>query len=270
VFETAISNDGSQTSVVSGNNATSEVSVGVSEDLGNGLKAMAATSICFNAANGSSSAGMCGAPTAGSAKLAVGPTYNSYVGVSSADFGTLKIGQQFSNTFFASAAGDVFGRGLGGSPVGAAHAQIANSVNYTSPSISGVSVSYQQSLESAVKTYTSYAINYSNGALSAGFASGKLDTTTENVIGASYDFGMAKLYAGSGTTTGKKNQSTFGVSVPFGAISLAAATSTTDAGATQNTFGATYALSKRTSAFLTNTDTSTTAPINYVGIRHNF
>ncbi len=231
---------------------------------------MASTTICFNANTGSANNGMCGAPTAGATSLTVSPTYNQYVGLSSADFGTLKIGQQFSNTFFASAAGDVFGRGLGGSPVGGAHAQIANSLNYTTPSFSGVSVSYQQSLQSAADTYTSYAINYSNGAFSAGFASGKLDTTTENVIGASYDFGMAKLYFGTGTTTGAKDQSTVGVSVPFGAISVAAATSTTSTGATQNTFGATYSLSKRTSAFLTNTDSSATSPINYVGIRHNF
>jgi hypothetical protein len=131
-------------------------------------------------------------------------------------------------------------------------------------------LSYQQTVDNTVASYINYSISYNAGALSAAYASGKTGATTENVIGASYDFGMAKLYAGSGTTTGKKNQSTFGVSVPFGAISLAAATSTTDAGATQNTFGATYAMSKRTSAFLTNTDTSTTAPINYVGIRHNF
>jgi predicted porin len=191
VFETAISNDGKKTSLVSGNNATSEVSVGVSEDLGNGLKAIASTTICFNANTGSNNNGLCGAPTAGAATLTASPVYNQYVGLKSEDFGTLKIGQQFSNTFFASAAGDVFGRGLGGSPVGAAHAQIANSVNYTSPSISGVSVSYQQSLESAAKTYTSYAINYSNGALSAGFASGKLDTTTTkpvNYVGIRHNF----------------------------------------------------------------------------------
>jgi predicted porin len=271
VFETAIKSTGSATSFVGGNNG-SELTFGVSEDLGSGLKAMASQTFAFSVVANGVAAAQGGPVTAGAAAASSSPvgSYNSYVGLSSADAGSLKIGQQFSTLFFAAMTADPFNRGLGGSTAGGAQAQVANSVTYASPSISGVSLSYQQTVDNTVASYINYSISYNAGALSAAYASGKTGATTENVIGASYDFGMAKLYAGSATSTGKKTASIFGVSAPFGPISVAASTSTDNAGATQATYGLTYNFSKRTSAYLTNTDTSTTAPFNYVGIRHNF
>ena len=280
MFETAIKSTGSATSFVGGNNG-SELTFGVSEDLGSGLKAMASQTFIYSLTQGSTdngpgaAAASAGAASTSNASTGSVNSYNSYVGLSSADAGSLKIGQQFSNTFLTSLTGDVFGRAGWGSPAGGAQGQVANSLNYSSPSISGVSVSYQQGLDSSA-SYTSYSLSYSAGALSAGFASGKSGSTTENILAVNYDFGMAKLFAGSSTATGATDASTVGVSVPFGALSVAAATSkissaaTTNPGATQTTYGVTYNFSKRTSAYLVNTDTTSSAPENYIGIRHNF
>ena len=272
VVESAIMSSGGKTSLTGGNNAGSEMSVGVAEDLGNGLKAIGSTTLCWNNAYGSPKAIGCGLATAGKTSNpgSIGYTYNSYVGLSSAEAGTVKIGQQFSNTFLTAASGDVTGRGIGGTLAGGVQAQVANSLSYTSPSFAGVSVSFQQTIDNSVAGYTNYSINYSNGGLSAGYASGKTGTVTEGIYAASYDFGMAKLFAGAATSTGSASASNFGLSVPFGAITLAAQASKDSAANNQTTLSGTYSLSKRTSVYLVNVASDAAATANYVGVRHNF
>ena len=275
VVESAIKSTGGTTTLTGGNNAGSEMSVSVAEDLGNGLKAIGSTTICWNNAQGNSNPGMalgCGLPTAGKTATpgTIAMTYNNYVGLSSADFGSVKIGQQFSNTFFASAVGDVTGHGIGGSLASGVQGQVANSLNYSSPSFSGVSVAYQQTLDNTAAGYTNYAINYNNGGFSAAYASGKTGTTKESIIGANYDFGVAKLFAGSATATDLSTASNFGVAVPVGAITLAAQASKDGSAKNQTTLSGTYSLSKRTSVYLVNVASDAAATANYVGIQHKF
>ena len=187
-----------------GTNGTSEVTFGVSEDLGSGLKAMASSTLCFNQFFGQDDKSSCGGPVKGvSAQVAdaKGPvgTYNSYVGLAG-EFGSVKIGQQFSNTFFASALGDTFGRAaVSNNQVGLNTAgQIGNSLNYTSPSMAGASVSYQTTLDqtTGITSFNSWSVNYTAGAFSGAYASAKTGNNTENVVAASYDFGMAKISVG--------------------------------------------------------------------------
>ncbi len=262
--------------MVSGNNGTSEVSIAVSEDVGNGINAMASTTICLNPLQSDLSTNVaCNAPSAGGTGTAsVSNSYNGYVGLSG-EFGSVKLGQQFSRNFFTTLAGDVTGMGIGAAKTAGTHFQIANSFNYTSPSFSGVSVSYQQTLsDAATKQYTSYSIDYSAGALGLSYSSGKQGTATETVTAGNYDLGVAKVFVALASTsvTTDKNASAFGVSVPFGAITLTAASNKDSTGKTGTTMGATYNLSKRTTAYLTNVDTKYAADKNgnYVGIRHNF
>ena len=274
VFEATVATVGGNRTVVKGTNGGSEISFGVSEDLGNGLKAIGSSTLCFNQASGDKDwTATCGAPTAGQTASAVTSPiahYNSYVGVSSADAGTVKIGQQFSNTFLVSGIGDTFGRAaVSNYKAGGAQAQIANSLNYVSPSFSGVSVAYQQALDNTVASYTSYAINYTNGALTAGYASGKTGATTEQVFGANYDFGVAKISAGSTTSTGVKTATGYGVAVPFGAVVFAVGTSSDkDGNATQ--YGVTYMMSKRTSVYAANGVKDGSPSTTLLGLRHNF
>ena len=275
VIESAIKSTGGTTTLTGGNNAGSEMSVGVVEDLGNGLKAMGSTTICWNNAQGNGNTGMalgCGLPSAGKSTGTgtIAMTYNNFVGLSSADFGSVKIGQQFSNTFLAASTGDMTGRGIGGTLAGGVQAQVANSLSYASPSFSGVSVAYQQTLDNSSAGYTNYAINYSNGGLNAAYASGKTGSTTEGILGASYDFGVAKLFAGSATSTGSSTATNFGVTVPVGAITLGAQASKDSAAKNQTTLSGTYSLSKRTSVYLVNVASDAAATANYVGIQHKF
>ena len=271
VFETAVSTSGGVRSIIGGTNG-SEISFGVSEDLGNGLKAIASSTLCVSLTQGNKD-NTCGTPTAGgSATTVTGATntYNSFIGLSSAEAGTVKIGQQFSNTFLVSAIGDSAGRAaISNYKAGGAQAQVAGALSYTSPSFSGVSVSYQQTLDNSVAGYTNYAINYSNGALTAGYASGKTGSTTEGVFGANYNFGVATIYAGSTTSTGAKTATGYGVSVPFGALTLAVGTSS-DANGNATQYGVSYNLSKRTSVYAANGVSDTAASTTIVGVRHNF
>jgi len=276
VMETAVQINGGTTSISGGNNGTSEVSIGVSEDLGNGIKAIASSTICLNPMQGDLAGNIaCNKPTAGgTGTSSAANSYNGYIGLSG-EFGTAKLGQQFTRNFFTSLAADVNGRGIGGSQVGGTQGQIANSINYTSPSFAGVSVSVQQTLsDSATNKYNSYSLDYAAGALGLSYSSGKTGSTTESVVAANYDFGMAKVFYGTGTTssTTDKNSSAFGVSVPVGAFTLTAASNKDTAGKTGTTLGATYNLSKRTSVYAVNVDNaySTTGNGNYIGIRHNF
>ena len=124
------------------------------------------------------------------------------------------------------------------------------------------------------------------------------DTTTKgNVLGVSYDLGVAKVMLNTATakrtnnltatTTFKMTESNFGVSVPMGAISLVAGygknkvTLGTAAGVStnDNMIGANYRLSKRTDMYVRMSKTGTinasgvdAGKVNTtaVGLRHTF
>jgi len=284
VFEAAVSNTGGTSSMIGGTNG-SEINFSVTEDLGNGLKAIANTALLHSLTDGNGGAGAGGAAsTHGGSSTTSGSntnTYNSYVGLTG-DFGTLKLGQQFSPTFLVSAVGDVNGRsGISTYLAGGSSGQVANSATYTTPSLSGVSVSYQQVLDSSVDSFSSWSINYATGGFSAGYASALIAGVSESVIGLNYDFGVAKIHAGYATLTDEKSSTAFGIAIPFGAFVATYSTSTgynalsttasTGDSETKNMVQVTYNLSKRTNAYYayTNNVTASTTT-NIFGVRHNF
>jgi predicted porin len=116
---------------------------------------------------------------------------------------------------------------------------------------------------------TGYSLTYAVGGFSAAYASNTTGTAKAITgIGASYDFGMAKLFlntltgATAGTATG------YGVSVPMGAATLIASGSSQGT-ADNYTLVAKYNLSKRTVAYFQNASASK-AVTNSVGIQHAF
>jgi len=156
--------------------------------------------------------------------------------------------------------------------------------------------------------------SYANGPLYVGFAWGEQTSKVSGAategkgtgqgLAASYDFGVAKLFANYGKvklqanttvdTYVEKTETNIGVSAPFGAVTVLAAygrntVTGTNVGAESGnlsgndwTLGATYALSKRTTAYVktgvtnkfegtiqnVSVDTKTTATM--VGLRHVF
>ena len=280
VAEAAIKSTGGVKTMIGGTNG-SEISFGVSEDLGNGLKAMASTTLCATIYEGSI-AQTCGPAVVagkgvGAANAGAVNNYNSYIGLSSAEFGTIKIGQQLSNSFLTAAIGDVGGMsGLSNYAAfaGTGAGLVAGSLSYNSPSLAGFSVNYQQNLDNASTTTgsTNYSLGYANGGLTAGIASSKLTSVgavAETTIGANYNFGVATVYGVTKTASGSKTTTGYGVAVPFGAFTVLA--SLTSNGTVNSTaFAGFYSLSKRTSIYAAQATADGSATASYVGVRHNF
>jgi predicted porin len=287
VVETAVVNTGGATLLKNGTNGT-EIDFGLSDDLGNGLKATASVAVLASPFDG----------VAGQNNKAIGRTtssgatgsvslYNSYIGLSSADFGSVKLGQQFSPTFNAGAVGDVGGRnGLSSYQAGGLTGQVASSITYSTPTFAGLTVQVQKALDSSSamtpalgKGYQGYSVTYANGGLTAAIAGAQKSTDgttgglTEQVAGINYDFGMAKLYAGwsgkNASTTLGTSASGVGIAVPLGAVTLSVGTSKQKT-TTANDYTVVYAFSKRTLGYAGMNTTTAAKNISVVGIRHNF
>jgi len=286
------------------NNGVDELFFAASEDLGNGMKANAR--LGFNAS----------ATTAGSSLT----NRISYIGLSSASFGEVQVGEQWKPGFFSilfiepTGLVSTSGAGLVGPAEMAAYT--ANSITYTSPSFNGIGFQYQKGYgEQAGNSSgdnSGYRIDYRIGGLyvtyagattnmaSAGTFKGNtigssadvLYTATNNTTqvksngyGASYDFGMAKISAGSFSSTvssAKSNSTAYGLSAPVGPVVLAAVFSsgqTTDSSANSvnvkaQRYAGFYNLSKRTSLYAF-TGTSTAGATrktteSAIGIKHSF
>ncbi len=259
-------------SMASGGNGGSEITITAGEELGSGLKATAAVTFINNPfAAGDGGAAAAATPTI--AENAV-KTYNSFIGLSG-EFGSVKLGNQFTPGFFAANVGDAFGQAAGtfnlagttgGGAQGSGHA--ANTITYTSPSMSGVAISYQSSVDSSS---VSYSVTYSAGALTAAYGSQENGATTQTHFAANYDFGMAKLFFASKSETDQADASGFGISAPVGPVVLVASMSTRSGDEDNNNFGIVYPLSKRTSLALVNYNGgSAAARGNFLGVRHTF
>lgn len=203
----------------------------------------------------------------------------------------------------------------------------SNSIKYTSPDFAGFSgaVTYglgeNKTATTDAENVAAVHIKYANGPLLVGFAhqrekqvastAGSLfgagaavgvaagpaafnATRKYNLLGASYDFGVAKLTAQynqakgetSATTSAKDKEFNVGVSVPFGAAALAAgySRSKSDAAGNNNrgtgvSLLGTYALSKRTNLYTgflvtkvesANAATETKASTFGLGVKHLF
>jgi len=295
------------------NNGTDELFFAASEDLGNGMKANAR--LGFNATASSSGANTTAAGTSNMSNRI------SYIGVSSASFGEVQAGQQWKPGFFTilnlDPTGLVTTSGAGLVGPGQMAAYTANSITYTAPSFNGIGLQYQKGYGevagSTAGDNSGYRIDYTNSGLyvvysgattnmaSAGTFLGNVigDSTADTLFtasnnntqikstgyGASYDFGMAKITAGSFSSTvssAKSTSTAYGLSAPVGPLVLAAVFSTgsttNSSASTVSTKGqryvATYPMSKRTSlyAFTASSTAGTTRKTTEaaVGIKHSF
>ncbi len=270
VMESTYTMDGAKKGLGGGTNGGSEFRLGGVEDLGNGLKAD--FNYAFLQDHNTGGTGL--------------TNYNSYVGLGG-DFGTLKIGKQFTPLVLATWGNDAAGGAANSSNLANGSGVQANgSVTYTSPNFSGVTVSLQANDQTTpskdendkditLGKSSGYSLTYATGAFSASYASNtNKGAKAVNGLGASYDFGMAKVFISSLTQSGEKDATGFGISAPLGAATLIASYSEKgDASAYELT--AKYNLSKRTMAYFQNkvTDENKTAAsvsVNSIGIRHDF
>jgi hypothetical protein len=286
VMEASVAKTSTGTSFGGGTNGGNEFTLGVSEDLGSGLKAFGQTTVITTANDpdiayvGVQSTAGSSAATATSSASTFG-SYQNWVGLSG-DFGSVKLGQFWSNTFMTSITGDVMARQAFSNQLhGGAQGQIANAINYTSPTISGLTVNYQKALNNAValQQYSSYSVGYANGPFNASFASGTLGTTVktkENILAANYNLGMATVYLGTSTTSGTSITSTsgtsYGVAVPFGAATVSLGMGNASSSISNYQALLNYDFSKKTRVYLATANGTTAAnPVTtQAGIRHNF
>jgi predicted porin len=247
----------------------SSLNFNVSEDIGNGLKAEGQIGFLPTidaGGNGAANAVSAAGNTTG---------YQSFIALSG-DFGRIQGGRFADSQALVQFGHDVV-NAWGYNPTNGLAAQFGsffapNQLKYTTPSIfSGLTLSATKGLGetagSRVGESTSFAAGYAQGGFSADIAYTKIAAsvaidTTITGLGASYDFGIAKL-SGIMTEHQVENQtsttaSSVGVTVPVGAFTFAAQAGTSDNFAVSNLLAPTavkqtsvdwrvsYALSKRT------------------------
>jgi predicted porin len=253
---------GAQTEVASLGGGANAININVAEDLGGGLRGGFDSQIRFNAANGDrNSAG---------AVNALFHTANTYL---TGGFGTARIGSIVEAGTCAfdpwgCTGGAALQAGTGISALGGA-ASVKQAVQYTTPTVNGFSANYTSSLSARTNERQTLGVNYANGplALTAINIKGSGNSTTDGgtaitdtatsqrAIGASYDFGVARLSflntvnkgVGGATTA---DFTSIGATVPMGAYTLLAGFNKNDRATanfdTKISVGVNYALSKRT------------------------
>jgi len=283
LVESSYVNNKTTRGLSTGQNGGSEVRFGGSEDLGNGLKATFQYTIISNMgvepAAASSSSGTALTTANGGVN-----SYNSHVGLAG-DFGSFKLGNQFTPYFLAGAATAAWGFSADSNNATAASVRLNNSITYSTPSISGFTLAVQGD---GANTNTSYSLTYAAGGLTGVYAynKGSTNSTDTTLVGLSYDLGMAKLFLhtanGYLNSTRSKAATEAGVSIPMGAATLIASTASRNiSGEKQiSNVGITYDLGKRTKAYYMNTvngvaptaNTALTAGsvTNILGISHSF
>jgi len=281
VVDVALTVDGTASTLGNGPNGGSEFTVGVIEDMGNGLKATGAitliTGIVGTGIPASTAASYTGDEQAVN-------TYNSHVGLSG-EFGSVKLGSQFSPVFLASTIGDATGRWNSSGLANPNELQNGQSLTYTSPSISGVTFSFQRQLgtdgtapsgyiQTGGGAAQAYSLTYSAGGFNVAYGNSTDashgDTT---IFAANYDFGVAKVtYANLKTdytsTAATGNQ--IGISAPLGALTVGAQFSSNGNDEKATSYFANYAVSKRTLAYLSSNTATTGAVTTSVGLKHAF
>lgn len=255
------------------------------EDLGGGLKAVFEYELAFNLDNTSGGAGTAINNAAGSNGLT--GTRQSYVGLGGG-FGTVVLGRlqtpgYYIGKFDALASAAISPQAVLVNKAGWTIApnnngRVNNSVAYMSPTFSGFSavVAYgsgEENIQNAEKeSVTGLGLNYANGPLAVGYvyhrvgnvgannvANAAFPNLTENMIGASYDFGVAKVLGSwqnkkvTGTATDKLWQ--LGVVAPVGAGNVHFAYGKLDMDAANSdakswTLAYTHGFSKRTTGYV--------------------
>jgi len=199
----------------------------------------------------------------------------------SGGFGELKAGKFGNDQFWTVVAGDATGyMGSNAAVVnlafdgsGASTVWTSNQVRYQLPTfVQGLTLAYTNKLggetdgtggaDTLLAGYTTGGFNVQLAATQFKASSSATDTLTS--IAASYDFGMAKLYALTTSakiaSVGSVSGRNIGVSVPMGAVTLMYNNSSADSylyqrlitpvDQTSQDIGVTYAFSKRTTAWL--------------------
>jgi predicted porin len=236
------------------------------EDLGGGMFAGFDSQMRFNAATGDRNSSGTGAALFHGA--------NVYVG---GGFGTVRMGKiiEANNCAFdpwACTGGAGFAAGAPGTISTLIAAQtIANSVSYATPTVNGFSGSYHTSVSARNNERSVLTLNYAKGPLSAQFLQSKSSVNIASdvagaasitdvagqgtSIGASYNFGVARLSAVNAKTENAAGATTADItavtaSMPMGAYTLLAGYATDKKRAatadTKMAVGVNYALSKRT------------------------
>ena len=243
-------------------NANTALNFNDVEDLGDGLKVTTVIGLL---------------PSTGSA-TAAGQTTNIAL---SGGFGEIKAGKFGNDQFWTVVAGDATGYMGNNAAVvnldfgtsGAATVWTSDQVRYQLPTfVPGLTLAYTNKLGGATDGTggaDTVLAGYTAGGFNAQYATTQYKNSTSKTdkltgIAASYDFGMAKLYALStsaivdsvGTVTGKN----IGVSVPMGAFTLMYNNSTADAylnaraitavNQSNSEVAVTYAFSKRTTGWV--------------------
>jgi predicted porin len=261
--------DGTQTAIQSGGVSGSRFGLKGAEDLGGGLQAK------FQLESGIL------ADTGAQANTAF---FNrqSWVGLSSASWGTVSAGRQTIPQYDILDSFDTFGTGVGSassSGIVSTTSRSNNSVKYTAPTVAGFSGVALVGLGETTPTDTNsgdnanvYALGgtYVAGPFSAGVAINVFKQPTNTnvdsrflMLTAAYDFGVAKVNGVvqtvrnlSGTDTVDRKEVMAGVSVPLTSADTVSAaygrvstSGNSDLNASQWTLGATHVLSKRTSFY---------------------
>ena len=275
--DVALTVDGTDSTLGAGPNGGSEITVAATEDLGNGLKATGAITLI----TGIVGTGVAAADAPDTAQAV--NMYNSHVGLSG-EFGSVKLGSQFSPVFLAGTIGDATGRWNSLGLANPGELQNGQSLTYTSPSISGVTLSFQRQLgtdgtapDGFIQTgggaAQAYSLTYSVGGFNIAYANSTDATNGDTTyIGANYDFGMAKVTYGNLDTEvgGDATANQIGVSVPFGALTVGAQFSSNGDDESATSYFANYSVSKRTMVYLSSNTAADGAVTTSVGLKHDF
>jgi predicted porin len=254
-------NSVSQNYVRNNTQGTSNVTFSGSEDLGGGLKAMFLVENDFDS---SKNTGIVGGG-------------QQYLGLSGG-FGTLQLGAANTPSLSTLSAATGFGTKIGGGFgfLSTSRVRNSNSVVYSSPSFSNVTVKVAHVFKTNADTNAATAVTevgsvtdtgvfYANGPLSVGYSLYKIsaisggDSTKQNNLAVTYNLGMASVGFGSyseskGTATDSKANN-LSVTVPMGNLSLIVNTGSKDDTTTANkdrkinAVGVKYAMSKNTSMY---------------------
>jgi predicted porin len=271
IQQTRLSPGGSNLGVTSGIQSGSRWGLKGTEALGGGMSASFQLESGFDASNGFSAQG--------------GRLFGrqSWLGLNG-DFGSVKLGRQYTPIFGLLDTIDPFGTGITGDGSGIAAVfrshgvRTDNTVNYSMPRMGGLSGEVAYSFgEVTGSTSTGRQIGlglaYDGGPFTVVFGHHNQNLVTgttpagnskTTMLGGTYDLKAVKLHAAyainkdksqAGATTTDSRDSMLGVSAPVGALSLMASyvhradhlTSNADANYWQ--LGATYSLSKRTNFY---------------------
>ena len=281
VVDTGIAGDTAQVTHLG--NGANAINIVTAEDLGGGMRAGFTSQIRFNAATGNMNSNS-GSPVATS--YALFHAANAYV---SGGFGTVRAGKiaEASNCGFdpwGCGGGAALSAGVGASTPGAGYTSAlmgagtqTTSVSYATPTINGFSAGVQTTLSPAAAAIASSTdstvigrtterrvmnINYANGPITAqylkvdgGASTGatRVDDASEGTsVGASYNFGVARIGLVNAVTksaAGAKTADVTSVSatVPMGAYTILAGYNSNSVNKHAKTaVGVNYALSKRT------------------------